>query len=162
MARKTSSRLELRRQAEAVEAQEGAAAPAAPKAKRAPATKTKRTKEKVVARKRLIWVLYNGSMKEEGRFPYDQRAAAEEKLELLRSKSKKMYFIHPVKEVIGDPSATIGLAAAAAAAKMAALVIPDIPEEVEEELPDLDAEMEPEEEAAEEEEDDADDDGGDE
>ncbi len=35
------------------------------------------------------------SMKEEGRFPYDQREAAEEKIELLRQKSKKMYFIQP-------------------------------------------------------------------
>lgn len=41
-------------------------------------------------------------MKEEGRFPYDQRAAAEEKIELLRQKSKKMYFIQPLKEVIGE------------------------------------------------------------
>lgn len=106
----------------------------AAKAKRATTTKAKRTKEKPAVRKRLIWVLYNGSMKEEGRFPYDQRAEAEEKLELLRSKSKKLYFIHPVKEIIGDPSATIGLAAAAAAAKLAATVIPDIPEEPEEEI----------------------------
>lgn len=114
----------------------------ATKAKRATTTKAKRTKEKPAVRKRLIWVLYNGSMKEEGRFPYDQRAEAEEKLELLRSKSKKLYFIHPVKEVIGDPSATIGLAAAAAAAKLAATVIPDIPDEPEEEiLADVEAEF---------------------
>jgi hypothetical protein len=162
MARKTASRLELRRQAEAVEAQGGedaaAAAPAA-KTKKAAAPKAKRTKEKPVARKRLIWVLYNGSMKEEGRFAYDQRAAAEEKLELLRSKSKKLYFIHPVKEVIGDPSQTIGLAAAAAAAKLAASLIPEIPEEPEEPLPDLDAAFE---EDAEEEEEEADEGGGDE
>lgn len=143
MPRKSSSRLELRRQAEAVEAQGGAAAEPKAKAKRATATKAKRTKEKPVARKRLIWVLYNGSMKEEGRFPYDQRAAAEEKLELLRSKSKKLYFIHPVKEVIGDPSATVGLAAAAAAAKLAATVIPEISdEELDAPLPDMEAEFE--------------------
>lgn len=149
MARKTASRLELRRQAEAVEGQEETAAPKAAKPKRASTAKSKRTKEKPAVRKRLIWVLYNGSMKEEGRFPYEQRDAAEEKLELLRSKSKKMYFIHPVKEVIGDPSATVGLAAAAAAAKLAAAVIPDVPDEVETEavvdddeiLPDIEAEL---------------------
>ncbi|OYW19771.1 MAG: hypothetical protein B7Z55_08265 [Planctomycetales bacterium 12-60-4] len=151
--------MELRRQAEAVEAQGEAAPATAAKPKRATATKAKRTKEKPVARKRLIWVLYNGSMKEEGRFPYDQRAAAEEKLELLRSKSKKLYFIHPVKEVIGDPSATVGLAAAAAAAKLAAIAIPEIPDEVEEEvLPDVEAEMD---EGADDDDDDDGDDAGD-
>jgi hypothetical protein len=163
MARKTASRLELRRQAEAVESQGGeAAAPAAAgKTKRATATKTKRTKEKPVARKRLVWVLYNGSMKEEGRFAYDQRAAAEEKLELLRSKSKKLYFIHPVKEVIGDPSQSTGLAAAAAAARLAATLIPELPEEPEEPMPDIDAAFE-EEAEEEEEEEEADEGGGDE
>ncbi|MBI1348456.1 hypothetical protein GC163_19455 [bacterium] len=149
--------MELRRQAEAVEASGGeAAAPATGKAKKATATKTKRTKEKPVARKRLVWVLYNGSMKEEGRFAYDQRAAAEEKLELLRSKSKKLYFIHPVKEVIGDPSQSTGLAAAEAAAKLAALAIPEIPDEPEEPLPDIEAEF-----SAESDDDDSGDDDGD-
>lgn len=115
--------MDLRRAAEAVEAQGGdAATEAAPakKTRKAAAPKAKRTKEKPVARKRMIWVVYNGSMKEEGRFPYDQRAAAEEKIEQLRQKSKKLYFIQPVKEVIGDPSATVGLAAAAAAAALKA------------------------------------------
>ena len=96
-----SKRMELRKQVEAAEAR-GGSVDAPKKAKKAPATKTKRVKEKVQARKRLIWVVYNGSMKEEGRFPYDQRAAAEEKIELLRQKSKKMYFIQPLKEIIGE------------------------------------------------------------
>ena len=101
-----SKRMEMRRQVEAAEAR-GDSAEAPKKAKKATGTKTKRVKEKVQARKRLIWVVYNGSMKEEGRFPYDQRAAAEEKIELLRQKSKKMYFIQPLKEVIGEaPGAT--------------------------------------------------------
>jgi len=39
-------------------------------------------------------------MKEEGRFAYDERARAEEKLEALRAKSKKLYFIQPVKELL--------------------------------------------------------------
>ena len=45
-------------------------------------------------------------MKEEARFPYDQREAAEERLEQLRSKGKKMYFIQPIKELITAASAT--------------------------------------------------------
>jgi hypothetical protein len=96
-----SKRMELRKQAEALEAR-GEPVDAPKKTKKASGTKTKRLKEKVQARKRLVWVVYNGSMKEEGRFPYDQRAAAEEKIELLRQKSKKMYFIQPLKEVIGE------------------------------------------------------------
>lgn len=153
MARRTTSRMDLRRAAEAAEATESkasAADAAAPKAKKAAAPKAKRTREKPVARKRLIWVVYNGSMKEEGRFPYDQRAGAEEKIEQLRQKSKKLYFIQPVKEVIGDPSATVGLAAAAAAAALkAAAPIEEeeleIPEEVAAEIEE-DAEEEEEEE----------------
>ena len=81
-------------------------------AKKAAAPRAKRTKEKVIARKRLVWVVFNGSMKEEGRFPYDQRAAAEEKIEQLKLKStKKLYFIQPVKEVIGDVKAAAAVAA---------------------------------------------------
>ena len=51
-------------------------------------------------------------MKEEGRFPYDQREAAEEKIELLRQKSKKLYFIQPLKEVIGEAPGTAKLVTA--------------------------------------------------
>ncbi|WP_373650002.1 hypothetical protein [Schlesneria sp. DSM 10557] len=100
-----SKRMELRKQVEAVEAR-GGSVDTPKKTKKAAGTKTKRVKEKVQARKRLVWVVYNGSMKEEGRFPYDQRDAAEEKIELLRQKSKKMYFIQPLKEVIGEPPGT--------------------------------------------------------
>ena len=53
--------LELRKQAEAVEAR-GGSVDAPKKTKKAAGTKTKRVKEKVQARKRLIWVVYNGSM----------------------------------------------------------------------------------------------------
>lgn len=100
-----SKRMELRKQVEAAEAR-GASADAPKKARKTAGTKTKRVKEKLQARKRLVWVVYNGSMKEEGRFPYDQREAAEEKIELLRQKSKKMYFIQPLKEIIGEAPGT--------------------------------------------------------
>lgn len=158
MAAKRKSLLDLRREAEAVEARGGEApakAEKATKAKKAPAAKAKRTKEKPVARKRMIWVVYNGSMKEEGRFPYDQRPAAEEKIEALRQKSKKLYFIHPVKEVIGDPSATVGLVAAAAAAALKAAAAAAVVEQEEPEIPDevmaeMDEEIEQEEEEEEE------------
>ena len=104
--------LELRKQAEAVEARGDSLDAPTKKTKKAAAAKTKRVKEKVQARKRLIWVVYNGSMKEEGRFPYDQREAAEERIELLRQKSKKLYFIQPLKEVIGEAPGTAKLVTA--------------------------------------------------
>jgi hypothetical protein len=108
MARKTQSRLELRKQAEAAESQ-GAAAPegATKKKKREkdPTKKpTRRAKSKVAERKRLMWAVFNGSMKEEGRFPYDGRESAEEKVAQLKLKSpKKIYFIQVIKETIIAP-----------------------------------------------------------
>jgi hypothetical protein len=76
MARKSPSRLEMRKQVEAAEAaggEKGEEKEKKPrKSTKAAAPRAKRTKEKVQARKRLVWVVYSGSMKEEGRFPYDQ------------------------------------------------------------------------------------------
>ncbi|MFO0918099.1 MAG: hypothetical protein U0872_07275 [Planctomycetaceae bacterium] len=152
MARKTTSRLELRKQAEAAEGREGAEPKKKAAAKKAAAPRAKRTKEKVIARKKLVWVVFNGSMKEEGRFPYDQRAAAEEKIEQLKLKSaKKLYFIQPVKELLGDGKAAPALAAAAAIAEEKAAprkkpakveVAEDAEEEVEEEDEDEDEDEE--------------------
>ena len=111
MARKTPSRLELRKQVEAVEAIEEAAVKEK-KPRKVAAPRVKKVKEKAQIRKRLLWVVYSGSMKEEGRFPYDQRAAAEEKIEQLKLKSKKMYFIQPVKEIIGADGVAVPIAPA--------------------------------------------------
>lgn len=92
MARKSPSRLEMRKQVEAAEAaggEKGEEKEKKPrKSTKAAAPRAKRTKEKVAARKRLVWVVYSGSMKEEGRFPYDQLDAAHEKIEALKLKSK--------------------------------------------------------------------------
>ncbi|MBX3443118.1 MAG: hypothetical protein KF774_11995 [Planctomyces sp.] len=95
MARKAPSRLQKRREAEAVEAR-----PATTKKRAAAKKTTTRKKTKAPERKRLIWGVFSGTLKEEARFPYDQRAAAEERLEQLRAKGKKMYFIQPIKELI--------------------------------------------------------------
>ncbi len=111
MARKSPSRLELRKQAEAVEAL-GEAAPEGKKPRKAAATRAKKPKEKAQVRKRLVWVVFSGNMKEEGRFPYDQKAAAEEKIEQLKLKSKKLYFIQPVKEIIGADGVVVPQAVA--------------------------------------------------
>src|SRR5262245_58306155 len=103
MARKTASRIQKRKEIEAAGAGggKGDATKKAGKRARAPS----RRKAKAAERKRLIWGVFSGSLKEEARFPYDQRAAAEERLEQLRAKGKKNYFIQSIKEVITAPAA---------------------------------------------------------
>ena len=109
MARRTTSRMDKRREIEAAEAQETKPAKkTATRKKRAvkakTATKRKTAKAKLTARKRLVWGVFNGNMKEEGRYPYHDRAAAEEKLGKLRTRSpKKLFFIQPIKEEITEP-----------------------------------------------------------
>ena len=114
MARKTASRMDMRRMNEAAENREadGDAAEAKPKRARAKAktTKkaTKRTKEKVAPRRMLMWAIYNGNMKEEARFSYVERKEADEKLAQLREKStKKLYFMQPIKVPLGDAAAQV-------------------------------------------------------
>lgn len=100
MARKTSSRLSKRREVEAAEAQGET-----PKKKRkqsAKKTTTTRRKAKAAERKRLVWGVFSSSLKEEARFPYDQRKEAEKKLKQLLDKGKRTYFLQPIKEVITD------------------------------------------------------------
>lgn len=70
------------------------------------AARPRRAKARVHVRKRLLWGVFNGSMKEEARFPYDQMEAAEERMKILREKSpKKLFFIQPIKEEITDTPA---------------------------------------------------------
>lgn len=129
MARKTQSRMELRRQAEAAEAGGAAAEEAddeleveadaeeeesgdddgddAPKKKKKPAKKKaaprpKRTKAKAIIRKRLMWGVFSSSMKEEARFPFADRDAADQKMKTLAEKHKRTYFIQKIKEPIAD------------------------------------------------------------
>ena len=117
MARKTPSRLQLRKQVEAADKKKTAkktttkkkkATPKKITAKKATVKKTKTRakrakKVKTPQRKRMIWGVFSGSLKEEARFPYDQRSAAEDKIKQLRARAtKKMYFIQPIKEPIED------------------------------------------------------------
>jgi len=97
MARKSPSRLEMRRQAEAAES-EAKIAPKKKAVKRKKATRKKKA-AKAEVRRRLMWGVFTGSMKEESRFDYDKRDAAVERIEQLRAKNaKKLYFIQPIKE----------------------------------------------------------------
>lgn len=105
------SRVELRKMAEAAEAQ-GKTGEAAPKKKAAkepkakkPAVRAKRTKTKVVVRKRLVWGVFSSSMKEEGRFPYADKAGAEARCEELALKHKRTYFVQAIKEPLAEAAA---------------------------------------------------------
>jgi hypothetical protein len=104
-----ASRLDKRKEVEAAEARGGDGAAekdgkkkrAVAGAKKKPAKKKSRSKP--VERRRIVWVIYNSTQKEEDRFPYEQKKAAEERLEVLRSKSKRLYWLQAVKEAIGAP-----------------------------------------------------------
>lgn len=106
------SRLDMRREVEAAEAIEKTAPAkkkarkkAAKKAVRKTTTRARRVKD-APTRRRLIWVVYSSTMREEGRFLYHERAEAEAKLEQLLSKGKRRYFIQPIKEPLdseGNP-----------------------------------------------------------
>lgn len=93
--------LDKRREHEAAEKQGKTKGKAtAKKSTRKPTTRKR--KLKAPERKRLLWGVFSGTLKEEGRFLWNERDKAEEKLALLRSKSKKQYFIQPIKEVLTD------------------------------------------------------------
>ncbi len=107
MAKRTVNRRELREQSEAAEKLGGAAGEAGDKKKakepkKKPAAKAKRSKTKVIVRKRLLWGVYSRSMKEEGRFAYAERDAADERAAMLTEKHKRTYFVQPIKEPIAD------------------------------------------------------------
>ncbi|MCH2210807.1 MAG: hypothetical protein MK110_05865 [Fuerstiella sp.] len=105
------SRLSMRREVEAAETTEKKT----PKRKKT-ATKKKATRKKatsrvrrskdVVPRRRLVWVVYSSTMREEGRYLYHEREKADEKLGQLLAKGKRRYFIQPIKEPLdseGNP-----------------------------------------------------------
>lgn len=102
-----SRRLDKRREVEAAEAlgvdgnaeKDGKRKRAVAGAKKKPVKKKPRTKP--IERRRIVWVIYNNTQKEEDRFPYDQKKAAEERIEALRSKSKRLYWLQAVKEALG-------------------------------------------------------------
>lgn len=106
--RKPPSRMAKRLENDAAEAQEKSSVGGKKVAAKKGTTKAKTTRRKTkqAERKRLIWGVFSGTLREEARFPYNEKAQAEEKLEFLRSKSKKLYFIQPIKELITDGSAS--------------------------------------------------------
>ena len=85
----------------------------APRKKRVAKPRTKRARE-AAQRRRLVWVVYSSTMREEGRFLYFERDKAEERLQQLLSKGKRRYFIQPIKEALNpDGTPVIQVAAPA-------------------------------------------------
>ncbi len=73
------------------------------KATRKKAKTTRKRKTKTIERKKIYWGVFSGTLKEEGRFAYDEREKAEEKLAALQKRSaKRLYFIQPIKETITE------------------------------------------------------------
>ncbi|APZ92807.1 hypothetical protein Fuma_02419 [Fuerstiella marisgermanici] len=105
------SRLSKRREVEAAEELEKSSPAKAKKKKKAAKKKatTSRARKKKAdtpARRRIVWVVYSSTMREEGRFLYHERDKAEEKLNTLLAKGKRRYFIQPIKEPLdaeGNP-----------------------------------------------------------
>lgn len=119
MAGRILNRRELRKQSDQAEQVEAALPGAAPAAASKARAKTKPTpavrkprKPKAIPRMRALWCIYDGGMKEVALFDYNQQAAAEERLTVLRGKQKGIYFLQIVKK----PMVTAELAEAASPA----------------------------------------------
>ncbi len=105
------SRLSMRREAEAAESAEKAspkkkAAKKKATRKKSTTSRARRVKD-VIPRRRLVWVIYSSTMREEGRYLYHERDKAEEKLEQLLAKGKRRYFIQPIKEPLDSEGAPL-------------------------------------------------------
>lgn len=102
------SRLAMRKEAEAAEAlgldEESTKKSTKKAAKKTTKKTTKKSAKKSTRktaraeRKRLSWGIFSSTAKEEARFSYDQREAAEEKLAALLARGKRLYFLQPIKE----------------------------------------------------------------
>ncbi|MEZ6132865.1 MAG: hypothetical protein R3C59_29705 [Planctomycetaceae bacterium] len=139
------SRLSMRREVEAAEASESATSKTKKKTvkkkavkKKATTTRTRKKKADMPARRRLVWVVYSSTMREEGRFLYHERNLAEEKLNSLLAKGKRRYFIQPIKEPLdseGNPLVSEG------EDKLRKGALPDDDDDTTTESPDLDADV---------------------
>ncbi len=162
-----ASRLEMRKMAEAAEARasdvdssddDGGEGAEPKKRKRAVAGAAKKkvvkkkARTKPVERRRIVWVIYNSTQKEEDRFTYDQRKEAEERIDVLRSKSKRLYWLQAVKEVLGAPPVAVAKPDIYEEA-----FVPEVAAAEEEEAVDIEEELEEEDDEEEEEEEEEDD-----
>jgi len=108
MARKVVSRKALRDEADAVEALERAgktakgASAAEEKTAKKPTKRKSRAKEPAVIRLKLLWGVYNQSMKCVAKYDYVHKKAAEQKAAELTASGKSPHFIQKLKETITE------------------------------------------------------------
>ncbi|MFN5196816.1 MAG: hypothetical protein ACK5X8_04905 [Planctomyces sp.] len=77
---------------------------AAAKKKKVAKPRTRRAREQM-QRRRIVWVVYSSTMREEGRFLYYEKDKAEELLQTLLARGKRKYFMQPLKETL-NPDGT--------------------------------------------------------
>lgn len=63
---------------------------------------TRKKKTKAAERKKIFWGVFSGTLKEEGRYAYDEKDKAEERLEQLLARGKRTYFIQPIKVPLSE------------------------------------------------------------
>ncbi|MFN5076171.1 MAG: hypothetical protein ACK5MO_11305 [Planctomyces sp.] len=77
---------------------------AAAKTQKVAKPRTRRAREQM-QRRRIVWVVYSSTMREEGRFLYYEKDKAEELLQTLLARGKRKYFMQPLKETL-NPDGT--------------------------------------------------------
>ena len=103
---KKTSRVELRKaaeaaeQMEAMESQGDSAKKAAAKktVKKKKAVRRKSSKKAELQRMRMVWGVFDNSNQQVATFPYPEREAAEKKATDLNDKGRGPFFVQPVKE----------------------------------------------------------------
>ena len=81
----------------------------APKKKKAAKPRTRRAKE-AAQRRRIVWVVYSATMREEGRFLYHEKDKADELLASLIERKKRRFFIQQLKETLNPDGTPISIA----------------------------------------------------
>ena len=102
MARKTKSRKDLRAEAEAVEALEKEEGGKKKKAAKKKSKRKSRKKADAVVRMKLLWGVFNQSMKRVALYDFSQQKEAEKRAIDLSKGGKAPHFVQKVKEVIEE------------------------------------------------------------
>ena len=100
MARKVVNRKELREEVEAAE--RAGVKKVKKKTTRAPAKRKTRAKDPADVRMKVLWGVFNQSMKPVAMFEHNQKKAAEKKAAALSQSGKTPHFVQKVKQVIDE------------------------------------------------------------
>jgi hypothetical protein len=88
--------------AEPVEAEEAAPTKKKARAKKTPGPAKPRKKKTVAARMRIVWVVLDNSSKPVATFDYNKRAEADAYAEKMKVEKKSTYFVQPKKEAMPE------------------------------------------------------------